>query len=108
MVDVVSQPLQKKPADGLDAISASSEAERMRFAMLGSGVAGFDWTIGDDIIVWDGAVDIIPYHADAQRLARGASFHGWLSPESRGRRLAKAVQNAVEIAEKARERKGAK
>ena len=85
MVDVVSQPLQKKPADGLDAISASSEAERMRFALLGSGVAGFDWTIGDDVIVWDGALDIIPYHADAVRLARGASFHGWLSPESRGR-----------------------
>src|SRR5260370_1098369 len=85
MVDVVSQPLQKKPADALGAISASSEAERMRFALLGSGVAGFDWTIADDSIVWDGAFDIIPYHADAQRLARGASFQGWLSPESRGR-----------------------
>ncbi|HXC56537.1 MAG TPA: bifunctional diguanylate cyclase/phosphodiesterase [Rhizomicrobium sp.] len=85
---MVSQPLQKKPADGLDALAASEQAERLRLAMLGSGVAGFDWTIADDGIVWDGAVDIIPYHHDAQRLARGAAFTSWLSPESRGRLIA--------------------
>jgi diguanylate cyclase (GGDEF)-like protein len=84
MVDV-SQPLQKKPADGLGALSATEQAERLRFALLGSGVAAFDWTIADDRIVWDGAVDILPFHADPQRLARGAAFAGWLSPESRAR-----------------------
>jgi diguanylate cyclase (GGDEF)-like protein len=85
MVDVVSQPLQKKPADGLGALSATEQAERLRLAMLGAGVAGFDWTIADDRIVWDGAVDIVPYHGDASRLARGAAFQAWLSPESRTR-----------------------
>lgn len=81
----MSQPLQKRQADGLDALSASEQAERLRHAMLASGVAGFDWTIADDRIHWDGAIDIIPFHADPNRLARGTAFVGWLSPESRGR-----------------------
>jgi diguanylate cyclase (GGDEF)-like protein len=85
MVDVVSQPLQKKPADGLDALSASAEAERLRLALLASAVASFDWTIADDRIQWDGAVDILPYHADLTRLPRGAAFNTWLSPDSRSR-----------------------
>src|SRR5215469_2316602 len=53
--------------------------------MLAASVASFDWTIADDSINWDGAIDILPYHADAKRLPRGAAFHSWLSPESRAR-----------------------
>jgi diguanylate cyclase (GGDEF)-like protein len=83
MVGAVSQPLQKKPADGLDALSASERAERLRYAMLGAGVASFDWTISDDRIGWDGAIDILPYHHDELRLSRGASFLSWLNPDSR-------------------------
>ncbi|MEJ0026959.1 MAG: bifunctional diguanylate cyclase/phosphodiesterase [Rhizomicrobium sp.] len=81
----MSQPLQKKPADGLEALTAAEQIERLRLALLGSGVAGFDWTVADDRIVWDGALDIVPYHADPQRLARGTAFMSWLSPDSRGR-----------------------
>ncbi|HEY0104591.1 MAG TPA: bifunctional diguanylate cyclase/phosphodiesterase [Rhizomicrobium sp.] len=81
----MSQPLQKKPADGLEALTGAEQAERLRFALLGSGVATFDWSIADDRIVWDGAVDLLPYHADPLRLPRGAAFAGWLSPESRAR-----------------------
>ncbi|MEI9997103.1 MAG: bifunctional diguanylate cyclase/phosphodiesterase [Rhizomicrobium sp.] len=85
----MSQPLQKKPADeGLGSLAATEQAERLRYAMLGAGVAAFDWSIADDRIVWDGAVDIIPYHADPARLARGVAFTGWLSPESRARLIA--------------------
>jgi diguanylate cyclase (GGDEF)-like protein len=85
MVDVVSQPLQKKPADGLDVLAASADAERLRLALLAAVVASFEWTIADDRIAWDGAVDILPYHGDAIRLSRGAAFNTWLSPESRSR-----------------------
>ena len=85
MVDVVSKLLQKKPAEGLDALSASEHDARLRLAMMGSGVAGFDWTIAADHIDWNGAIDIISYHGDPLRLARGAAFHSWLAPESRGR-----------------------
>ena len=89
---LLGQPLQKRPADGLGALTATEQAERLRYAMLASCAAGFDWTIGDDCIVWDGAVEIIPYHADAQRLARGAAFTSWLSPESRAR-FAALIEN---------------
>jgi diguanylate cyclase (GGDEF)-like protein len=82
-VSVVSQPLQMKPAEGIDVLSASEQAERLRFAMLASGVAAFDWTIADDHIVWDGTLDLIPYHNDTERLSRGAHFQGWLAPDSR-------------------------
>ncbi len=95
MVDV-SQPLQKKPADGLGALTAAEQAERLRFALLGSCVASFDWTIGDDRIVWDGAIDILPYRGDPQRLARGAAFVGWLNPESRARLMQIIDQRATQ------------
>jgi len=85
MVGAVSQLLQRKPADGLDALSASERAERLRYSMLGAGVASFDWTISDDRVGWDGAIDILPYHHDELRLARGASFLAWLNPDSRAR-----------------------
>jgi len=83
MVDVLNQPLQKRQADSLDALSASELAERLREAMLASAVVSFDWSIPEDKIDWNGAVDIIPYHADPARLSRGPAFVGWLAPESR-------------------------
>jgi len=88
MVGRVSQPLQKKPVEGLGALSGSERAELLRYAMLGAGVASFDWTISDDRVGWDGAIDILPYHRDAKRLARGASFLSWLNPASRARLVA--------------------
>ena len=96
MVNVVSQTLQQQSADGLDALSASERAERLRFSMLGSGVASFDWTIADDRIGWDGAIDLLPYHHDAQRLPRGASFLAWLNPDSRTRLVAMIEMRSVQ------------
>jgi len=81
----MSQPLQKKPVKGLDALSGSERAELLRYSMLAAGVASFDWTLSDDRINWDGAIDLLPYHHDETRLARGSSFLGWLNPESRAR-----------------------
>ncbi len=81
----MSQPLQKKPADGLDALSASEQAERVRLSLLAACVASFDWTIADDHIEWNGAVDLLPYHHDKKRLTRGTAFQTWLNPESRAR-----------------------
>jgi diguanylate cyclase (GGDEF)-like protein len=96
MVGAVSQLLQKKPADGLDALSASERSERLRYSMLGAGVASFDWTISDDRIGWDGAIDILPYHHDELRLPRGASFLAWLNPDSRTRLTAMIETRAAQ------------
>ena len=80
---LVSQVLQRKPAEGLGALSGSERAELLRYSLLAAGVASFDWTIANDRIGWDGAIDILPYHHDETRLARGSSFLAWLNPDSR-------------------------
>jgi diguanylate cyclase (GGDEF)-like protein len=72
-----------KPAQHVAALAASQDAERLRLAAQASGVAVFDWIAPDDLIVWDGAVDIIPYCHDHDRLKRGQAFLNWLSPDSR-------------------------
>jgi hypothetical protein len=43
-----------------------------------------------------------------QRRSHLLGIFNYQCPESRGRRVAKAIQNAAEIAEKTRQRKGAK
>ena len=96
MVDVVNQPLQQKPTGGLDALGASERAERLCYSMLASAVASFDWTIADDRIGWDGAIDLLPYHHDVQRLPRGASFLAWLNPDSRARIVSMIESHATQ------------
>lgn len=85
MVGLVSQVLHRKPADNLGVLSGLERAELLRYSLLAAEVASFDWTIANDRISWDGAVDILPYHHDAARLARGSSFLAWLNPDSRAR-----------------------
>lgn len=60
MVDVVEQSLQKKPGESLASLRAVDEAERLQLAVSGAAIVAFNWTIGDDRIVWDGATDILP------------------------------------------------
>jgi hypothetical protein len=56
---VLRQTLPKKPVDGMRALAAAQDVERLRLAMTGAGEAAFDWTIGDDRIVWDGATETL-------------------------------------------------
>ena len=72
-----------KPAQHVAALAASQDAERLRLAAQASGVAIFDWIAPDDLIVWDGSVDIVPYCHDHDRLKRGQAFLNWLSPDAR-------------------------
>ena len=72
-----------KPAQHVAALAASQDAERLRLAAQASGVAIFDWIAPDDLIVWDGAIDILPYCHDHDRLKRGQAFLNWLSADAR-------------------------
>jgi diguanylate cyclase (GGDEF)-like protein len=83
MVLMQRRSLHEERAQQLAGLSAAQDADRLRFAALASGVAMFDWTVADDAIVWDGAIDIFPYHHDAERLRRGRFFLKWLSADSR-------------------------
>lgn len=78
-----TQSLQMKPTQHVAALAATQDAERLRLAARASGVAVFDWIVPDDLIVWDGAVDILPYHHDADRMKRGHAFLNWLGPDAR-------------------------
>jgi diguanylate cyclase (GGDEF)-like protein len=77
------QTLPKKPVDGMVALAASHDAERLRLAIAGAREAIFDWTIGDDRIAWDGDVDMLASHAEVDRLKRGDVFRIWMGEAGR-------------------------
>lgn len=83
MVVMQSRSLHEKHAQQLAGLAAAQDADRLRFAARASGIAMFDWTVADDAIVWDGAIDIFPFYHDPDRLRRGRFFLKWLSSDSR-------------------------
>jgi diguanylate cyclase (GGDEF)-like protein len=89
---VQAHSLQRKQAQHLAALAAAEDAERLRFAARASGVAVFDWSVAEDLIRWDGAIDLLPYHHDPERVRRGSSFLNWLSADARNE-LAAVLEN---------------
>ncbi len=85
------QTLPKKPVDGILALAATHDAERLRLAIAGARETIFDWTIGDDRIAWDGDIDMLASHADIDRLKRGDALRIWMSEA--GRKQLDAVLN---------------
>jgi diguanylate cyclase (GGDEF)-like protein len=65
------------------ALAGAQDAERLRLAVTGAGEAVFDWSIADDRIAWDGALDILTSHADANRLQRGEALRAWMGASGR-------------------------
>jgi PAS domain-containing protein len=82
---VSNQTLPKRSVRSIRALSAIEELERLRLAARGAGEAAFDWTIGEDRIDWDGALDILTIHGDPVRMGRGAGFREWMSAAGRER-----------------------
>jgi len=93
---VVTKAVQQKSVDSIRLLAEREELERARLAMTAAGVAAFDWTIEDDRVVWDGAVQLLPHHRDTQRLERGHDFLNWISPEARARLTAIAASRSTE------------
>jgi len=85
---VLSQTLPKKPVDGIRALAAAQEVDRLRLAVAAAREIVFDWTIQDDRIAWDGDHEILSLHADPNRLHRGEGFCRWLNGDGRERLLA--------------------
>jgi diguanylate cyclase (GGDEF)-like protein len=80
---VLNKTLQKKPVDGVRALAAAHDLDRLRLAIAGAGEAVFDWTVADDRIIWDGTTEILSAHVDPSRLSRGESFRGWMGSAAR-------------------------
>ena len=85
--------MRMKPAECIAALAGSEGIERLQLAIRAAGAATFDWTMAEDRIAWDGALDILALHSDPRRLARGAALRGWMS--RRGREQLEAVTAAT-------------
>ncbi len=82
---MLSQTLPKKPVDGMRALAAAQEVDRLRLAVAAAREIAFDWTIVDDRITWDGDHEILSLHTDPNRLHRGDGFRRWMGAAGRDR-----------------------
>ena len=80
---VLSQSLQNKSADSVAALRAADDAKRLTLAITGAGIVAFCWTIADDVIVWDGARDILPNQNGADSINRGRTLLSYAGAEGR-------------------------
>jgi diguanylate cyclase (GGDEF)-like protein len=80
---VLNGSLHRKPVERIAALAASEDVERLRLAVTGSGAATFDWTLADDRIAWDGALDLLALHSDPDGLMHGATLRGWMNRAGR-------------------------
>jgi diguanylate cyclase (GGDEF)-like protein len=85
MVEVLVQSLQKNSADGVDALRAVDDAERLTLAVSGAGVVTFSWTVADDVIVWDGARDILPNQYGAENINSGRTLLSFANADGRAK-----------------------
>jgi diguanylate cyclase (GGDEF)-like protein len=82
---VLEQQLHKKPEEPIASLRASQDAERLKLAISGAGVAAFSWTVADDRIVWDGAVDLLPPQVIAGKTTTGHKLLAAMDSEARQR-----------------------
>ncbi|MGA7674782.1 MAG: bifunctional diguanylate cyclase/phosphodiesterase [Rhizomicrobium sp.] len=80
--------LHKKPAESVAPLRVAQDAKRLQLAVTAAGVAAFNWTIADDVIVWDGARDILPHQVVAGKTHNGKTLLGLMSPEGRNKLIA--------------------
>jgi diguanylate cyclase (GGDEF)-like protein len=82
---VAHQTLPRRSVEGIRALTAIEDLERLRLAARGAGEAAFDWTIADDRIDWDGAIDVLSLHSEPARMSRGSELRAWMSHAGRER-----------------------
>ena len=92
---MLSQTLPKKPVDGIRALAAAQEVDRLRLAVAAAREIAFDWTAFDDRITWDGDHEVLSLHADPNRLSRGDGFRHWMGAV--GRERLDAMLNGVTL-----------
>ncbi|HWA31790.1 MAG TPA: bifunctional diguanylate cyclase/phosphodiesterase [Rhizomicrobium sp.] len=88
------QTLPKKPSESIRSLAAAHDAERLRLAVAGAREAVFDWTMADDRLAWDGALELLESHADIDRLKRGTTMRQWMGDVGR-RQLALVLSDTT-------------
>ena len=59
----------QKGHESLAELGSAQDAVRLRLAAQASSVAAFDWQVGDGLITWDGATEILPFQRNVHRAA---------------------------------------
>ena len=77
--------LQKKPAESVAPLRVAQDAKRLQLAVTGAGIVAFNWTVADDVIVWDGARDILPHQIVSGKTNHGKTLLGLMSSEGRNK-----------------------
>ena len=77
--------LPRKSVESIHALGAIETLERLRLATRAAGETAFDWTISDDRVVWDGAIEILSPFANSGSLNCGSIFLNWMGPIGRER-----------------------
>jgi diguanylate cyclase (GGDEF)-like protein len=88
----LEQSLQKKPGEPIASLRASQDAERLQLAISGAGIAAFSWTVADDKIVWDGALDLLPPQVVVGQDSTGRKLLNAMDSEAR-QRFAQILDN---------------
>ncbi len=89
--------LPRKSVESIHALGAIEDLERLRLATRAAAQTAFDWTIADDRIVWDGAVEILSPFASSGAPNCGALLRNWISPS--GREQIDSILNSLSINE---------
>ena len=55
----------------------------MKLAVASAGEAVFDWTMADDSLRWDGALDILSFHSAPDAFQHGATLRTWMGRTGR-------------------------
>jgi diguanylate cyclase (GGDEF)-like protein len=82
VADVRSHIFQPTIKDRVDALHQSSDAERMRLALVGAKIALFDWSIPDNKLVWDGAESVLRSIPNPERLTSGDGMRAFIGSEA--------------------------
>jgi diguanylate cyclase (GGDEF)-like protein len=91
---VLNPTLQKKPAESVAPLHVAQDGKRLQLAVAGAGIVAFNWTVADDVIVWDGARDVLPHPVVTGKTNRGKTLLGLMGPEGRGK-LSALIENRV-------------
>ena len=59
----------QKGHESLAELGSAQDAVHLRLAAQASSVAAFDWQVGDGLITWDGATEILPFQRNVHRAA---------------------------------------
>lgn len=85
MVDVLEKSLQRKPGEPVTSLRTVQDAERLKLAVAAAGAIVFDWTVADDRIVWEGAIETLPPQVFSGRSSYGRQLLAALDSETRHR-----------------------